>query len=415
MHIPNLNQLILFRHLAEDPLMQQAADLLQASVARDDQLVSVHYAALMHGLLEQAEQHGQPLWSGLVLTRLAEEETPFSLRAEGRPQEIEPLLLRSAIHDIPIIQAWMNLDWRELLTTSGLEAESMYEALIRPSALLPALTANLASLAEIFQAGRQPRDAAMLLWQHYAHYSCGPMALYHAFQWNDGGLQGIAEPDPIGLDELVGCDDQVRILCANTDAFLAGKPAQHVLLSGARGTGKSSSIKGLLNQYASKSLRMVELRREQLPEYPRLVNLLRSRQLHFIIFVDDLSFETFEGEYKSLKSSIEGSLQSPPGNIMLCVSSNLRHLIAQEELTGRRDPHRSDRQQEQLSFASRFGISLSYYTPTPAEYLAIVDHLAKRFDIALAPEELHRQAMQWELNHHGRSGRSARQFIEQLI
>ncbi|MEN6351222.1 MAG: ATP-binding protein, partial [Syntrophomonas sp.] len=245
---------------------------------------------------------------------------------------------------------------------------------------------------------------------------CGIMNRYRAFFW-DKGLKGIENPDPIKLEDLVGYEYQKEILTGNTEAFLRGKKANNILLYGEKGTGKSSSVKALLNKYTGQGLRMIELGKKQLLDFPRVVETVRNRGMYFIIFIDDLSFEDFEVEYKEIKASIDGSLQARPDNVLLYVTSNRRHLI-RENWSDRKpsgeEIHISDTFQEKLSFADRFGIMISYQSPNQDEYLQIINELARKNNVTIPPEELKKLAIQWERKYHGRSGRTARQFINHI-
>ena len=227
---------------------------------------------------------------------------------------------------------------------------------------------------------------------------------------------GIAYPDPIRLDSLIAYDEQKEILIRNTRAFIKGQGGNHVLLYGDKGTGKSSSVKALLNEFAPYGLRMVELDRSHLMEFNRLIHTLRNRAGYYIVFIDDLSFEDFEVEYKYLKGYIEGSLEAPADNVRLYVTSNRRHLIREtwSERQQADEIHVRDARQEKLSFADRFGLTLTYPAPDQDQYLAMVRKMASRAGLNYSHDQLDRLALQWELSYHGRSGRSAQQFINDL-
>ncbi|MDO4540852.1 MAG: ATP-binding protein [Syntrophomonadaceae bacterium] len=409
----DLKQLIFFRSIIDDPLLNAAGILFQRDTI---EAAATVYHYMINQLMTEAIElgHGMPLWRGHLLNLIAQDENPFSLSAEGNADIPDSMLLNNMAKDIEILESWLDVNWKHFLSPMELDESMLYHRLDAWHETDYAANAALESLDCIFQPDKLAYAKASSLWAHYAQYSCGELAMYHAFEWNNG-LIGIPQPDPIHFFDLVGCDYQKHVLRSNTEAFLAGRPANHVLLCGARGTGKSSSIKALLNEYAPYGLRMVELKRDDLNEYPQLVETLRRRRMSFIVFIDDLSFENFEVEYKSLKSAIEGSLRAPANNVLLCACSNVRQLVAQPSISDSRDPHDSDRRQEKLSFVSRFGITLNYYTPSPEDYLKMVKHMAQNEDIELSDEELCARALQWELNHHGRSGRSARQFIDSLL
>jgi predicted AAA+ superfamily ATPase len=220
------------------------------------------------------------------------------------------------------------------------------------------------------------------------------------------------------LEELVGFESEKETLVRNTSYFLAGYPANNVFVYGDRGTGKSSAIKALLNHFPATPLRMIEVSRDELGDLPQVMALVRARRERFILFVDDLSFEEGETQYKTLKAVLEGSLEARPKNVLIYASSNRRHLI-QEYFSDRNDlgngeVRQQDTLQEKVSLADRFGIQLVFVTPNQKEYFAIVSSLAKRRKLAIGQEDLERKALQWVQLHNARSGRTARQFIDDL-
>ena len=228
------------------------------------------------------------------------------------------------------------------------------------------------------------------------------------------GLRPVRRLDSVRLDDLLGIDPQKAELIGNTEAFLAGKPARNALLWGSRGTGKSSLIKALLNEYAPTGLRLIEMDKDDLIDLPDLVDDLRERPQRFVIFCDDLSFETEETIYKHLKSILEGSIELPPENVLVYATSNRRHLVAEPRSDNQGveihagELHFGDAVEERLSLADRFGLWLSFYPNNQDQYLAIVDHL---FDGYRGDREaLHRSACQFALARASRSGRTARQF-----
>lgn len=228
----------------------------------------------------------------------------------------------------------------------------------------------------------------------------------------------ITATSDVVLSDLIGYELQKEKLIANTEAFVSGRAANNVLLYGDAGTGKSTSIKAILNQYYDRGLRMIEVYKHEFRHLQRILSEVKNRNYRFIIYMDDLSFEEFETDYKYLKAVIEGGLETKPENVLIYATSNRRHLI-RETWSDRADLddelHRSDTMQEKLSLVARFGISIGYMKPSHKEYLHIVAELAKRNpQITLTEEEIALRANQWELRSGGASGRTAQQFVNYL-
>lgn len=255
---------------------------------------------------------------------------------------------------------------------------------------------------------------------YYRFAGSGIFGKYGAFRWVSRyeRLEGIAEPDPVRLEELIGYQAQRQEVVVNTEKFLAGLPANNILLYGDRGTGKSSTVKALLNRYQAKGLRLIEVPKSALGDYPLIVRKLREKPQRFIIFVDDLSFEDTEVEYKELKAVLEGGLEVRPANVLIYATSNRRHLVKEHFSdrgpVGDGELRTGDTVQEKLSLADRFGIMLLFVMPDRSLYLDIVRGLAEKRGIHIPVAELEKKALLWESWHNGRSGRTARQFIDDL-
>lgn len=247
----------------------------------------------------------------------------------------------------------------------------------------------------------------------------GRSTAYSAFVWEryqgeeEGHLREIVEPDPIRLSDLVGYELQKADIMKNTKNFVKGFPANNLLLYGSRGTGKSSTVKAILNEYYQEGLRIIEVDKDQLSDFTRIIRLLNHKKQKFIIFVDDLVFAENEASYSALKTILEGKIENRPSNILIYATTNRRHLV-QEKFSDRDEVHSKDTREEQLSLADRFGITISFFTPDQKEFLNIVDGLASKRGLKVEMEYLHREALKWEKWHNGRSPRSARQFIDWL-
>lgn len=268
-------------------------------------------------------------------------------------------------------------------------------------------------------------DAEGFLWavsDFYRDYGAGIFGINRAFRIKDGDelvFEPVKNMDNVMLDDLIGYDVQKGKLLENTVAFIEGKPANNVLLFGDRGTGKSTSIKAIANQFWPDGLRMIQVYRHQMRQLSAIISKIRTRNYRFIIYMDDLSFEDFETEYKYLKAVIEGGLESKPANILIYASSNRRHLIKEtwsdrDDMEHTGEFHRSDSVEEKLSLSDRFGVQIYFGKPSNQEYLHIVEELAKQAGIEMDEKELKIQANAWQIRHGGSSGRGARQFVDHL-
>lgn len=257
----------------------------------------------------------------------------------------------------------------------------------------------------------------------YKTYGVGKFGLHKAFrlvckEGEETQIVPITSIEHVYLNDLVGYELQKKKLIDNTEAFVEGRKANNALLFGDSGTGKSSSIKAILNEYYDKGLRMIEVYKHQFGALSEVIETIKDRNYKFIIYMDDLSFEDFEIEYKYLKAIIEGGLGKKPDNVLIYATSNRRHLV-REKFSDKEDRaedlHTSDTVQEKLSLVARFGVSIYYCAPSKKEFQNIVKTLAEKYDLHMPEEELYLEANKWELSHGGLSGRTAQQFINYLL
>lgn len=355
-------------------------------------------------------------WSSYVLSYVLTDANSFTLQAQQQ-QSLHPALRSAAQHDLRILHQLYKCSGEQVSqwvkAATGLEAPpvSWHDD--------PAETSQALLIHNHLAVSSDWGTELDALVSHYREFGTGLFATYRAFRWHQGALVGIAYPDPIYLNNLVGYEAQKQTLIQNTEALLKGYPALHVLLYGSRGSGKSSVVKALLSEYGDRGLRIVEVAKSELQQLPTIVDQLRGVPQKFIVFVDDLSFEDDDDAYKALKVVLEGNLTARPQNVVVYATSNRRHLI--REFFGDR-PRPSDADeistwdtlQEKLSFSDRFGLTLTFEPADQTTYLDIVRHLAAQANLAIAPADLDYRALQWATRHNGRSGRSARQFVDVL-
>jgi hypothetical protein len=366
-------------------------------------------------------------WQDYLITQILRDDNPFTQQAQQRSLEnITPALVTAAKHDLEALQTLYHCTSNQLSQwvqqASGLsippvvwheEHQPKYEKGAIEELPLDSEVRIIASLKQ----QKQWADTLQELVPFYQKQGTGQLAEYRAFTWQSGQLRSIPHPDPIRLTDLVGDEFQRHSLVQNTEFLLAGLPALHVLLYGSRGTGKSSLVKALLNEYSDRGLRLIEVPKSQLKHLPIITEKLRRAPHKFIIFVDDLSFEEDDDSFKALKVALEGTLTARPPNVVVYATSNRRHLV-REFFADRPRPssgdeiHGWDTVHEKLSFSDRFGLTLTFEPPSQEKYLNIVRTLADQFQLDVPPDTLTAKALQWATRHNGRSGRSARQFID---
>jgi len=255
--------------------------------------------------------------------------------------------------------------------------------------------------------------------EFYKKYGTGIFGEYRAFVWEHEEdrtyLRGVDAPDPVKLKDLVGYEDQKETIIDNTKQFLNGYPANNLLLYGSRGTGKSSTVKAIINEYYTEGLRLIEVDKDKLVDFTKIIRMLKNKNLKFIIFVDDLVFEEGEASYSALKTILEGGIENNSSNILIYATTNRKHLV-KETFSERAsdDVHANDAIEEKLSLSDRFGITVSFYSPDQKEYLKIIDGIVESRGLEVDINYLHAEALKWVRWHNARSPRTAKQFINWL-
>ncbi|MHC5935093.1 ATP-binding protein [Nostoc sp.] len=371
------------------------------------------YGSYFHALAARNQN-----WEDYLITQLLFSENPFTRVAQVREfEDLPPALVTAVQHDLQILQSLYECssaslsEWIQGIAQMPISPVVWY----KEQELVGVETKFATYLQELDNWG----DAVEELAAYYRQYGSGLFAEYRALRWQAGQFIGIRYSDPIKLSALVGYESQRDALLKNTEFLLSGEMALHVLLYGSRGSGKSSLVKSLLNEFSNRSLRLLEVAKSDLKDLPEIVEHLRCVSQKFIIFVDDLSFEEDDDAFKALKVVLEGNLTARPQNVVVYATSNRRHLI-REFFMDRPAPkdneeiHAWDTMQEKLSFSDRFGLTLTFEPANQKTYLKIVQHLAAQAEINITQEDLEYQALQWATRHNGRSGRTARQFIDFL-
>lgn len=384
--------------------------------------------AVLGGLTEMANTHGFEgnVWHSFLAYVLANHENAFSTSCEIRGK-VEGSINTLALHDFQIFQELFAYDLEELDRELGGNLFGIlknYRSVTSTSKVFNSRVRDrIEELSLHLAATRTPEEFLDCVTQFYKEFGVGKFGLHKAFKvehGQDGQAQilPITKTEHIRLSDLVGYERQKQQLVDNTEAFVSGRKANNCLLFGDAGTGKSSSIKAILNEYYDRGLRMIEIYKHQFQDLTSVIHQIKNRNYRFIIYMDDLSFEDFEIEYKYLKAVIEGGLERRPENVLIYATSNRRHLI-REKFTDKREAddelHSSDTVQKKLSLAYRFGVTIYYGMPDKKEFQHIVRTLAERNEISLSEEELLQKANAWELRHGGMSGRTATQFITHLL
>lgn len=380
-------------------------------------------------LLDLATDYGfdRNLWQDYLTFLLITNENSFSLTCE-RAGAGSGSVNHFAKSDFKMFQVLFHFDFGPIERDLGIDCFSVlndYTAIPKQERRYnKGISEKVRCLSLDLAQARDETEFFRRVTGFYRDFGVGMFGLNRAFRIrNQEGVvlfSPVNNTDAIRLEDLIGYENQKRQLVSNTEAFVDGRSANNVLLYGDSGTGKSSSVKALINEYYDRGLRVVEIYKHQFRDLSAVIAQIKNRNYRFILFIDDLSFEENEVEYKFLKAVIEGGVETKPDNILIYATSNRRHLI-RESWSDRNDMeydeeiHRSDTMEEKLSLSSRFGILINYSIPDRENFFRIVDSLAARQKITgLSPEQLHAQAVKWELRHGGISGRTAQQFINYL-
>jgi len=425
-----VSKLVIYRNVGKDSILFRLAD-----ICRDFQSGNYEPAALtdrildeIHALMDVATSYGfdDNLWQNYLTYLLVMTENPFTLVSE-KTGRVEGTVQEFAMNDFAIFRELFDYDFSEMEKSLGLNCFSIithYHSVKKKEQFFNRnVSVRVQTLCKAIREAAGVEEMYDIMMEFYRHYGVGKFGMNRAFriEVRDGRpeIVPITATSSVVLDDLVGYERQKKQLVENTEAFLNEQPSNNVLLYGDAGTGKSTSIKALLNMYYDRGLRMIEAYKHDFKYLPEIISIIKSRNYRFIIYMDDLSFESAETEYKYLKAIIEGDLEERPDNVLIYATSNRRHLI-RESFSDRQeidanDVHKNDTMMEKLSLSARFGVSIAYYKPAHQEYHNIVKTLAERSSLTeLSEEELLLEADRWATRHGGESGRVAQQFINHL-
>ena len=416
----SIKRLLFYDNIRNDAVMQLAGRVLEAASGESDSLKCTaeaedQYYELQRRLLAalpQGDTDGS-YWENYICRLVAESENTFSIMAENG--NLDPTTARLAGGDLVIIRDLFMADWKKAADLFGDSRDCVcslkphFEEDGRASVIMNVLNMDMSS-------PEGQKKAVDTLADYYRNNFCGTLGKYRAFIW-DGKLQGVKKQDPVTFDELIGYDTQQRQLIDNTEAFVKGRRANNVLLYGDKGTGKSSSVKALLNRFGDRGLRMINVPKSKIFDIGEIMESVAGRGCRFIIFIDDLSFEATEVEYKHFKSVLEGGVEVQPDNVLLYVTSNRRNLVKEtwrdrNETEG--EININDGIHERTSLADRFGLKITFVSPDRELYSEIVKSIAEREGLKVDEALLLAEANKWDMRQTSRSGRSAKQFVTHL-
>lgn len=427
-----ISRLLIYGDMPQDEILMELGDItrkMDDKTQTKEELTTRVFTQIKH-LLQVATDYGfdENLWHNYLTFLLITSENPFSITCE-KTGASEGSVNAFARDDFRAFMDLFDYDFGPLEAYLGVNCFgriSNYRAIGKKEMMYNKnVSEKVRALSRRLEKAQDEQEFFDCVTGFYKAYGVGMFGLNKAFRIlsrEDGTVKfcAINNMDTVMLGDLIGYELQKQKLVDNTRAFVEGRKANNVLLYGDSGTGKSTSIKAIVNEFYDQGLRMVEIYKHQFKDLSAVIASIKNRNYRFIIYMDDLSFEEFEVEYKFLKAVIEGGVETRPDNILIYATSNRRHLI-KENWSDRDDMehgdsmHRSDTMEEKLSLFNRFGVTINYSKPSQKEYFHIVEELAKKAGLAMSAEELDAEANRWELSHGGISGRTAQQFINYLM
>ena len=424
-----VSKLIIYGDMDKDSILMKLSDIIRKYKETDykkDEIITELYCQVKR-ILEVSTDYGfdDNLWHNYLTYLLITDENPFSLTCEKIGAN-NGSVNHFAENDFKQFKALFDYDFAPMEEDLGIDCFkqlSNYKAIGKPELMYNKnVSEKVRTLSKRLEQSKDEKEFFEHVTNFYKDYGVGMFGLNKAFRITDTvpfKFHAINNMDRVMLDDLVGYEIQKKKLVDNTEAFVEGRKANNCLLFGDSGPGKSTSIKAIVNQYYDKGLRMIEIYKHQFKDLSNVIAAIKNRNYKFIIYMDDLSFEEFEIEYKFLKAVIEGGVETKPENILIYATSNRRHLI-KETWNDRSDVqvdngiHKSDTMEEKLSLVNRFGVTINYSKPSQKEYFEIAIQLCRRLGVELSDDEIKAEANKWELSHGGISGRTAQQFANYL-
>ncbi len=422
-------ELMLYKHMEHEELLRDMTFLMEncdSEYYNKEDMAGLLFECV-NELLELAAGYGFEgnLWHNYLTFLLVNDENAYSTECEI-VGEIEGSINTITLHDFEIFRELFAYDFTILEKALGVNCLSVlmhYENVKGHGKVFnKRIRDRICELSEKLGTCENAEEFKCTMTQFYKEFGVGKFGLHKAFriEHTEAGadIVPITKIAHVHLDDLVGYEIAKKKLIENTEAFVKGKKANNCLMFGDAGTGKSTSIKAILNQYYDQGLRMIEVYKHQFQDLNDVIAQIKNRNYKFIIYMDDLSFEEFEIEYKYLKAVIEGGLEKKPDNILIYATSNRRHLVREtfrDKSDRDEELHTNDTVQEKLSLVARFGVTIYFGGPSKKEFQQIVKTLAEKNQIKMPEEELLLEANKWELSHGGLSGRTAQQFIDYLL
>ncbi len=431
-----ISKVVVYNKLEEDSLLLRLAEVTRQwediNQNNKSSLKEVHIISeinmIINELLDFARIYdiNGNLWHNYLAYLIISQENPFSLLCENATSK-EGTINQLVKEDFKVLKKLWDYDFIDLemkLSIKLFTLISNYKTLEKKADLYnKGISEKIKLLCGQIERSKDEEEMFHCIRGFYQKYGVGKLGLNKAFRINIKEERAVIEPitntQKLRLSDLIGYEIQKEKLYDNTKAFVDGKKANNVLLYGDSGTGKSTAVKAILNEFYPCGLRMIEIYKHQFKDLTSVISQIKNRNYKFVIYMDDLSFEDFEIEYKYLKAVIEGGLEIKPDNVLVYATSNRRHLI-RESWSDRMDMdkdgevHHSDTMEEKLSLVDRFGVTINFSAPSKKEYEKIVLGLAEVQGIKIPEEELLAAANRWELFHGGKSGRSAQQFINYI-